>query len=135
MSSNRPNLTLDERAFEGLLSAAFTIQEHNDRQKPAQPTVVTEAEASTLCRHCGALKPSDTSPCGTCGLEEFRPGVAKRLGIDYSMLSARNPRLVYCAVTGFGQTGPDRGRMAYDLIIQAMGGVMGLTGAEGGGPQ
>ena len=74
MSSNRPNLTLDERAFEGLLSAAFTIQEHNDRQKQAQPSAVTEAEVSTLCRHCGALKPSVTSPCGTCGLEEFRPG-------------------------------------------------------------
>jgi ribosomal protein L40E len=74
MSSNRPNLTLDERAFEGLLSAAFTIQEHNDRQKQTQPSAVAEAKASTLCRHCGALKPLDRSPCPSCGLEEFRPG-------------------------------------------------------------
>src|ERR1700686_770464 len=74
MSSNRPNLTLDERAFEGLLSAAFTIQEHNDRQKQTQPGAVADAEASTLCRHCGALKPLDSSPCPSCGLEEFRPG-------------------------------------------------------------
>jgi ribosomal protein L40E len=72
MSSNRPNLTLDEHAFEGLLSAAFTIQEHNDRQKQTQPSAV--AEASTHCRHCGALKPLDSSPCPSCGLEEFRPG-------------------------------------------------------------
>jgi len=72
MSVQHPNLTLDERAFEGLLSAAFTIQEHNDRQKRAH-----ESDASTainVCPHCGAQKPSNASPCGVCGLDEFRPG-------------------------------------------------------------
>lgn len=72
MSVQHPNLTLDERAFEGLLCAAFTIQEHNDRQKRAH-----ESDASTAinaCPHCGAQKPSDTPRCGVCGLDEFRPG-------------------------------------------------------------
>ena len=57
-------------------------------------------------------------------VEEFRPGVAKRLGIDYPMLSARNPRLVYCAVTGFGQTGPYRDFKATDIVLFALGGPM-----------
>jgi len=72
MSVQHPNLALDERAFEGLLSAAFTIQEHNDRQKRAH-----ESDTSTainVCPHCGAQKPSKASPCGVCGLDEFRPG-------------------------------------------------------------
>jgi hypothetical protein len=72
MPVQHPNLTLDERAFEGLLSAAFTIQEHNDRQKRAH-----ESDASTainVCPHCGAQKSSNASPCGVCGLDEFRRG-------------------------------------------------------------
>jgi ribosomal protein L40E len=72
MSVQHPNLTLDERAFEGLLSAAFTIQEHNDRQKRAHGT--DASIAINVCPHCGAQKPSNASPCGVCGLDEFRPG-------------------------------------------------------------
>ena len=57
-------------------------------------------------------------------MENFRPGVADRLGLGYAALSKLNPRLIYCAVSGFGQTGPLRDKTAYDLVIQA------LTGAE-----
>ena len=61
-------------------------------------------------------------------IENFRPGVAKKLGVDYETISKVNPRIVYCSISGFGQTGPYRDWPAYDIIIQAMGGWMGITG-------
>lgn len=67
-------------------------------------------------------------------MENFRPGVMDRLGIGHAALSAINPRLVYCAVSGFGQTGPDRLEAGYDGRIQAMSGIMAMTGHPGGGP-
>jgi crotonobetainyl-CoA:carnitine CoA-transferase CaiB-like acyl-CoA transferase len=67
-------------------------------------------------------------------IENFTPGTMSRLGIGDEVLRARNPRLVYCAISGFGQTGPYRDRPAFDLILQGMGGVMATTGEEGGAP-
>ena len=67
-------------------------------------------------------------------IENFRPGVAKKLGVDYEAMSKVNPRIVYCSVSGFGQTGPYRDWPAYDIIIQAMGGWMGITGEPGRPP-
>src|SRR5215831_18716631 len=64
-------------------------------------------------------------------VEEFRPGVAKRLGIDYEMLSRLNPRLIYCAVTGFGQTGPYRDLVGHDLNYIAQAGALSLIGRKG----
>ncbi|TCO49957.1 crotonobetainyl-CoA:carnitine CoA-transferase CaiB-like acyl-CoA transferase [Kribbella antiqua] len=61
-------------------------------------------------------------------LENFRPGVLERLGFPVSLLQSLNPGLVYCAVSGFGQTGPMRGRPAYDQIIQGLSGIMSVTG-------
>ncbi len=61
-------------------------------------------------------------------VEEFRPGVAKRLGIDYDVLSRINPRLIYCAVTGFGQTGPYRDLVGHDLNYIAQAGALSLIG-------
>ena len=63
-------------------------------------------------------------------VEEFRPGVAKRLGIDYATLSARNPRLIYCAVTGFGQTGPYRDFVGHDLNYIATSGALSMIGRK-----
>ena len=98
MLSTRPNQTrstptLDEQSFQGLLAAAFTIQEHNDqvrneqiknvqlkkaRQSPEQlallPELSPEPEASSVCPHCGAPKPDEESRCQSCNLEPFRPG-------------------------------------------------------------
>ncbi|HLH87951.1 MAG TPA: CaiB/BaiF CoA-transferase family protein [Xanthobacteraceae bacterium] len=72
-------------------------------------------------------------------LENFKVGTLKRFGLDYDALKAVNPRLIYCSVTGFGQTGPKRDAPAYDFMIQAMGGLMSVTGepdgVPGGGPQ
>jgi crotonobetainyl-CoA:carnitine CoA-transferase CaiB-like acyl-CoA transferase len=67
-------------------------------------------------------------------LENFRPNVMKRFGLDYPVLSARNPRLVYCAISGFGQTGPWAERPAYDQIVQGLAGVMSITGDEQSAP-
>jgi formyl-CoA transferase len=61
-------------------------------------------------------------------LENFRPGGLARYGLDYASLAALNPRLIYCSVTGFGQTGPYRERGGYDFLVQGMGGLMSVTG-------
>lgn len=72
-------------------------------------------------------------------LENYKVGDLTRYGLGYAELSARNPKLVYCSITGFGQTGPYRDRAGYDFMIQGMGGLMSITGerddAPGGGPQ
>ncbi|UFS64214.1 CoA transferase [Paracoccus denitrificans] len=67
-------------------------------------------------------------------VENFRPGVAARLGLGAEALRAENPRLVYCSISGFGQQGPFRDLPAYDLVVQAMSGLMAGTGEEGGAP-
>ncbi len=67
-------------------------------------------------------------------IENFKVGGAAKLGLDYGTLSAINPRLVYCSITGYGQTGPYRERAGYDFIIQAQGGIMSITGPEEGEP-
>ena len=67
-------------------------------------------------------------------MENFRPGVMTRLGIGYEALREINPRLIYCAVSGFGHAGPESGTAAYDGKIQAMSGIMSLTGEPEGAP-
>jgi len=63
-------------------------------------------------------------------VENFRPDVMKRLGVGYPVLSAANPRIIYCAISGFGATGPDAMKPAYDQIIQGLSGVMAINGDE-----
>ncbi len=67
-------------------------------------------------------------------LENFRPGTMDRLGLGYETLRARNSRLVYCSISGYGQTGPLRERPGYDAVMQGEGGWMGLTGESSGMP-
>jgi crotonobetainyl-CoA:carnitine CoA-transferase CaiB-like acyl-CoA transferase len=67
-------------------------------------------------------------------VENFKPGGTKKLGLDYETLAADNPGLVYCSITGYGQTGPYRERPGYDFIIQAEGGLMSITGPADGEP-
>lgn len=67
-------------------------------------------------------------------IENFRPGVTARLAADYATLSKINPRLIYCSISSFGQTGPYAEKPGYDLIIQGMGGLMGITGEPEGAP-
>jgi crotonobetainyl-CoA:carnitine CoA-transferase CaiB-like acyl-CoA transferase len=67
-------------------------------------------------------------------VENFRPGVKKRLGIDYETLSQTNPGLIYASISGFGQDGPLADRPGFDQIAQGMGGLMSITGEPGRGP-
>lgn len=67
-------------------------------------------------------------------VENFSAGVATRLGIGYEAVAAVNPRIIYCSLTGYGATGPDRDAKAYDLMVQAAVGLVSLTGHDGGAP-
>jgi crotonobetainyl-CoA:carnitine CoA-transferase CaiB-like acyl-CoA transferase len=67
-------------------------------------------------------------------VENFRPGTLAKLGLDYATLAPRHPRLVYCSISGFGQTGPRKNEPGYDAVMQGEGGLMSITGAAGGPP-
>jgi crotonobetainyl-CoA:carnitine CoA-transferase CaiB-like acyl-CoA transferase len=67
-------------------------------------------------------------------VQNYRPGAAKRLGVDYETLAPINPRLIYCSISGFGSTGPYATRGGYDLIAQGMSGIISVTGDEDGPP-
>ena len=67
-------------------------------------------------------------------IEGFRPGVVKRLGVDYAAVAARNPRIVYVSISGFGQTGPLSGVPAHDVATEAMGGIVSLNLGSDGQP-
>lgn len=68
-------------------------------------------------------------------IENFKVGSLARFGLDYDTLRAEHPGLVYCSITGFGQTGPYRTRAGYDFLVQGMAGIMDLTGEPDGAPQ
>ena len=67
-------------------------------------------------------------------VENFRPDVKRKLGIDYETMAAVNPRLVYASISGYGEDGPYRLRPGFDQIAQGMGGLMSITGLPGQGP-
>jgi len=67
-------------------------------------------------------------------LQNFSPGTLEKLGFPYERMKAINPRIVYCAISGFGQSGPSAGKVAYDQILQGVGGLMSITGPVGGPP-
>ena len=101
-----------------------------NRNKRSVAIDLTRPEGQDLIRRLAAQ--SDVL------VENFRVDGLARYGLDYATLAGLNERLVYCSITGFGQTGPMRGRGGYDLMIQAMGGLMSITGQAddqpGGGP-
>ncbi|RYX90938.1 MAG: CoA transferase [Comamonadaceae bacterium] len=101
-----------------------------NRNKRSVTCDIAQAEGQALVRdlvmHCDVF------------VENFKVGDMARYGLGYPSLKALNPRLVYCSVTGFGQTGPYRERAGYDYAVQGMGGLMSVTGERddlGGGPQ
>ena len=109
-------------------SAYFTSA---NRGKKSMTLNISVAEGQAIVRELA--KTSDVF------IENYKFGDLARYGLGYEDLQALNPRLVYCSVTGFGQTGPYRERPGYDFMIQGMGGMMSVTGepdhAPGGGPQ
>ncbi|HET9068398.1 MAG TPA: CoA transferase, partial [Amaricoccus sp.] len=104
-------------------SALFTL---NNRGKRSLVLDLKDAADLALAREIAARV--------DVVVENFRPGVAARLGLGPETLRALNPRLVYCSISGFGQEGPFRDLPAYDLVVQAMSGLMAATGEEGGAP-
>ena len=135
----RPKIGDDSRAFgppwvkdkdgrDSTESAYFTAANRGKKSlslnisKPEGQAIVRE-----LVRVCDVL------------IENYKFGDLARYGLDYASLKAINPRLIYCSVTGFGQTGPYREHPGYDFMVQGMGGMMSVTGepdgAPGGGPQ
>ena len=102
-----------------------------NRNKRSVTVDITKFAGQELLR--GLARASDVV------VENFKVGAAARFRLDYDTLSKINPRLVYCSITGFGQTGPYASRAGYDAMIQGMGGLMSITGkppgAPGGGPQ
>ncbi len=102
-----------------------------NRNKRSLTVDITRPEGQAIVREIAAQ--SDVV------LENFKVGGLKAYGLDYASLSAINPRLVYCSITGFGQDGPYAARAGYDFLIQGMGGLMSVTGRaedeDGAGPQ
>ncbi len=122
-----PPFLKDENGHDTAEAAYYLGTNRNKRSvtcdiaQPAGQALIRE-----LVRHCHVF------------VENFKVGDMARYGLDYLSLKALNPRLVYCSVTGFGQTGPYRERAGYDYAIQGMGGLMSVTGERddlGGGPQ
>ena len=97
----------------------------NRGKKSVELDIATPAGAETVRRLAA-----------TCDVvvENFKTGGLKKYGLDYAALAAINPKLVYCSITGFGQDGPDAHRAGYDYMIQAMGGLMSITGQPDGAP-
>ncbi|CAK6481094.1 CaiB/BaiF CoA transferase family protein [Peribacillus castrilensis] len=67
-------------------------------------------------------------------IENFRTGAMEKMGLGYEQLKKLNPRLIYCSISGFGRTGPEKNRAGYDLLLQGYGGLMSITGETGGSP-
>jgi len=119
-----PPYLADEQGEESSESAYFLSANRNkksvviDLSKPAGQTLVRRL-----------IEMSDVV------VENFKTGTLKKYGLSYDDLKSANPRLVYCSITGFGQTGPYATRPGYDFLIQGMGGIMSLTGELDGSPQ
>ncbi|MGE0810635.1 MAG: CaiB/BaiF CoA transferase family protein [Immundisolibacter sp.] len=120
---------LKDRAGQDTPDAAYFLAAN--RGKRSVTVDFTQPQGQALIRELAAA--SDVL------IENLKVGDLARYGLDYAALAAINPRLVYCSITGFGQTGPLASRPGYDFIIQAMGGLMSVTGERndrpGGGPQ
>ena len=110
---------------DGRRDAAYYLS--TNRNKESVAVDITHPAGQALVRelamHCDVL------------IENYKVGGLKRYGLDFASLQALNPRLVYCSITGFGQDGPYAERPGYDFLLQAMGGLMSLTGEPDGPPQ
>lgn len=118
----RPGSGDDSRAFGPFVGGESAYFMSINRGKKSVTLDLKSDQGKDLLR--GLVKKADVL------VENFKPGVMKKLGLGYDHLSDINPRLIYAASSGFGQTGPYSHRPAYDLIIQGMGGLMSITGPD-----
>ncbi|MGV3494478.1 MAG: CaiB/BaiF CoA transferase family protein [Ramlibacter sp.] len=119
---------LKDREGHDTAEAAYYLGTNRNKRSVTCDIATPEGQALVreLAKHCHVA------------VENFKVGDMARYGLDYASLKAVHPRIVYCSVTGFGQTGPYRERAGYDYAIQGMGGLMSITGERddlGGGPQ
>jgi crotonobetainyl-CoA:carnitine CoA-transferase CaiB-like acyl-CoA transferase len=119
---------LKDRAGQDTAEAAYYLGTNRNKRSVTCDIARPEGQALVreLVQHCHVF------------VENFKVGDMARYGLDYASLRQLNPALVYCSVTGFGQTGPYRERAGYDYAVQGMGGLMSITGERddlGGGPQ
>jgi crotonobetainyl-CoA:carnitine CoA-transferase CaiB-like acyl-CoA transferase len=118
-----------DRATGEIVDAAYFAS--CNRGKRSVALDITKAEGQAIMRKIATR--SDVL------IENYKVGALARYGLDYPSIRAVNPRIVYCSITGFGQTGPYRNRSGYDFLVQGMGGLMSVTGERddlpGGGPQ
>jgi crotonobetainyl-CoA:carnitine CoA-transferase CaiB-like acyl-CoA transferase len=126
----RPGAGDDTRAFAppywpGTNESAYFLGVNRNKRSVTLDIAKPEGQAVVhrLLEHCDIL------------VENFKVGALAKYGLGYEQLREKHPRLIYCSITGFGQTGPYAPRPGYDALIQAMGGVMSLTGEPGGAPQ
>ena len=113
---------LDGEAGREAETGPFRAFDFINRNKRAIAVDLQRAEGATLVRSLAAS--------ADIFVENFRPGAFDRLGLGYDAMHALNPRLIYCSISGFGHTGPYRDRGGFDLVAQAMGGIMSLTGEK-----
>ena len=113
-----------DRDSEPTNESAYYLATNRNKRSIAIDVATSEGAATVkrLVRHCDVL------------IENFKVGGLKKYGLDYASLADDHPSLIYCSISGFGQTGPNAHRPGYDLLAQAFGGIMSLTGEPGGEP-
>jgi len=121
-----PNGGDDSRAFGPFVGKESAYFMSLNRGKRSMTLNLKEAKAKELFKEM--VKKADVV------LENYRPGTMEKLGLGYEVLKEINPKIIYTACSGFGHTGPYSSKPAYDVIVQGMGGIMGITGQEGGEP-
>ena len=117
-----PNL-VDPSGVDTGIAAYFLCANRNKR-----------SVAIDITNPAGQLLVRELAKAADVVIENYKVGGLAKHGLDYAALAEVNPRLVYCSITGFGQTGPYAGRAGYDFLIQGMGGLMSVTGAKSGEP-
>lgn len=122
----QPGAGDETRGFEPQLATDSAYYFACNRSKASITVNLRKPEGQEIIR--------DLSQKADVMVENFPSGTLARYGLDFTMLSTLNPKLVYVSCTGFGQTGPYAHKKGYDTVFQAMGGLMSLTGEKGGGP-
>lgn len=121
-----PEVGDDSRAFGPFIGKESAYYMSLNRNKRSMTLNLKEPEAKELFKKM--VEKADVV------LENYRPGTMEKFGLGYEELKKINPKLIYAACSGFGHTGPYMDKPAYDIIVQAMGGIMSITGAENGEP-
>jgi CoA:oxalate CoA-transferase len=122
----QPNVGDDSRAFGPFVGKESVYFMSLNRNKRSMTLNLKDPKAKEVLKEM--VKKADVI------VENYRPGTMEKLGLGYDVLKEVNPKIIYAACSGFGHTGPDSKKPAYDVIVQGAGGIMSITGQEGGEP-